>query len=67
MTRSAVLNGPSLQRQRKDVTGTKTQSSSPVIGASKMIKPLYFYSVTVFLFLIVRQTNTENVPNSLQN
>ena len=32
MTRSAVLNGPSLHRQRKDVTGTQTQSSSPVSG-----------------------------------
>ena len=32
MTRSAVLNGPSLHRQRKDVIGTKTQSSSPVSG-----------------------------------
>jgi hypothetical protein len=32
-----------------------------------IIKPLYCYSVAVFLFLIVRQTNTENVPNSLQN
>ena len=32
MTRSAVLNGPSLHRQRKDVTGTRTQSSSPVSG-----------------------------------
>ena len=32
MTRSAVLNGPSLHRQRKDVTGTKTQSSRPVSG-----------------------------------
>ena len=41
--------------------------SSPRGGATKMIKPLYCYSVAVFLFLIVRQTNTENVPNSLQN
>ena len=77
MTRSAVLNGPSLHRTRKDVTGTRTQSSSPVSGhlfvvifmkhlIHKIMKNLQTFllgaTCSLLLIFIVGATNA---PNSI--